>query len=87
MILALLLGGCLGLLNGWLARVSLIWAVDRSDKLFYGLWAAGFIYRFLFAAAFIVLLLKYPVVPFLPATLALIAGQFVLQVIPIREKS
>ena len=84
---ALCVGIGLGLLNGCLTRVSLRWAMGGSDKLFYGVWAAGFLYRFLFAVAMVFMLIRHPVLPILPTLLALIVGQFIPQVVPLRRAS
>ncbi|MBI4056556.1 MAG: hypothetical protein HY399_03310 [Elusimicrobia bacterium] len=87
MVLALALGAGLGFLNGLFSRWSLSWAIGKSDKLFYGVWTAGFLYRILFVAFFIALLFKYPIVPMVPALMALVVGQFVPQIFPIPSKN
>ncbi len=86
MISALALGGGLGLLNGLLGRASLAWAIAKSDKMFYSIWAAGFFYRLLFAAGFIYVLIDHPGVPLLPAILSLVAAQSLLHVFPVKNR-
>lgn len=83
MIQALAVGGGLGLVNGLLSRISLGWAIRRSDAVFYGVWAAGFFYRLLFSVAVIIVLVRHPVLPWLPVVLALVAGQFLPQLAPV----
>ena len=78
------LGLGLGLANGLASRAALKWAIGRSDKVFYGVWGVGFLYRLLFAAGFIWFLIKHPVVPLVPAVLALIVAEIVPQVFPIK---
>jgi CHASE2 domain-containing sensor protein len=81
-----LLGGGIGLLNGLVCHGALVWALDKPDKVFYWVWAAGFGYRLLFFALSFYVLIKTQLLPVAPTMLALVAGQFVVGVIPIKRK-
>ena len=48
MFIACCVGTGFGILNGLLTKMALSWAINRSDKVFYGIWAGGFLYRLIF---------------------------------------
>jgi len=75
----------IGLLNGLVCHGSLVWAMDKTDQVFYWVWAAGFGYRLLFFGLTFWLLAKTAVLPVAPTMLGLVAGQFVVGVIPLKR--
>jgi len=77
----------IGLLNGLVCHGGLVWALDKTDKVFYWVWAAGFGYRLLFFGIAFFALARDPILPLAPTMLALVAGQFVVGVIPLKRKN
>ena len=85
MLKGIVIGGGIGLLNGLVSHGALVWAVDKPDKVFYWVWGAGFLYRLLFFAVSFYVLVKTAILPVAPTMLALVAGQFVVGVIPLKR--
>ena len=85
MINYILLGIVLGVFNGLLSRISLKFAINKSDKTFYSIWLAGIFYRLIFLV-FAVIYLKYKnSIMIVPFTLSLIFSQFIFELKPIKK--
>lgn len=85
MLKGILVGLGVGLLNGLVCHGALIWALDKPDKVFYRLWGAGFGYRLVFFGLSFWVLARTAVLPLVPTMLALVAGQFVVGVFPLKR--
>ena len=78
-------GAAFGLFNGALSRLALRKALDKTDKIFYAAFAAGFFWRLMFLVASIWLLRDKKYIILLPFTGALIFTQFIFEVVPLKR--
>lgn len=78
-------GAVFGALNGALARRALQKALDKPDKVFYGVYAAGFFWRLIFLAGAVLLLRDKKYIILLPFTGALIFTQFIFEIVPLKR--
>jgi hypothetical protein len=84
MITACVIGGFLGTFNGLLSRFMLSRAFGRSDKVFYGVWAGGFIYRLLVLGVAALFLWRNETIPAIPFLCSMVIAQFLLQLWPVK---
>jgi hypothetical protein len=82
---ALLVGFAIGLFNGALCHSALYWVLEKPDRVFYSVWGAGFLYRLAFFGLAFWFLIRTGALPLVPALLALVFGQFVVGVIPLKR--
>ena len=75
-------GAAFGLANGGLSRLAVQRALNKADKVFYGAYAAGFLWRLCFIGAAVWFLRDKKYIILLPFFGALIFTQFVLEVLP-----
>ncbi|OGS08453.1 MAG: hypothetical protein A2270_09200 [Elusimicrobia bacterium RIFOXYA12_FULL_51_18] len=78
-------GGAFGLMNGGLSRRALQKALDKADKVFYAVFAAGFFWRLVFLAGAVWFLRDKKYIILLPFSGALIFTQFIFEVIPLKK--
>lgn len=81
-----LAGLALGLASGALTHGLVARVKNAGDKIFYGVWAAGFFIRLLSVGAVFFYLYRRPWLPVVPVTLAMVLGQMAVQLIPIRPQ-
>ena len=79
-------GAAFGLVNGGLARSTLQKALNKPDKIFYGIYAAGFFWRLIFLVAAVWLLRDKRYIILLPFSGALIFTQLIFEVVPLKIK-
>lgn len=81
------LAAVLGCLNGWLSRHSLKRVMDKPDKIFFAVWAAGVLYRLFFTAGAIVLLYfrKENSIIIVVFAAVLIFFQFIFGLLPVKN--
>lgn len=72
--------------NGLISRISLKLVINKSNKIFFSVWIAGFIYRLLFLIGAIFFIKNKNYIILLPFALTLIISQFIFEVIPIKKK-
>jgi len=77
-------GALLGAFNGLLAQKMLSWAVKKSDKIFYSVWAGGFLYRLAVLGISAILLWRYSRFNAVWFLGAMILVQFALQFWPVK---
>lgn len=82
---AVLWGFFLGALNGAAARYALYKALDKADKVFYAVFAAGFFWRLIFLTAAVWLLRDKKYIILLPFAGVLIFTQFVFEAVPLKK--
>lgn len=78
-------GAAFGLVNGWLSRFALRRALDRPDKVFYAVYAAGFFWRLVFLAASVWFLRYKKYIIILSFVCALIFTQMIFEVVPLNK--
>ena len=76
-------GVALGALNGATARRSLHGALDKPDKIFYAVFATGFLWRLLFLAGAVWLLRQKNCIILLSFSGALIFAQLIFGAVPL----
>jgi hypothetical protein len=76
-----------GLATGGLTRGALAYVKNEGDKLFYGVWAGGMLFRLAALGAVFSFLHLHPALPFLPSLAAFFVAQFAVQLIPIRSRN
>ena len=81
----ILTGIILGVFNGLLSRVSLKFAIDKSDAVFYFVWLAGIFYRLIFLVLAVVYLKYKNSIMIVPFALSLIFSQFIFELKPIKK--
>ena len=82
---AIFWGSVFGALNGALARYALQKTLNRSDRVFYSVFAAGFFWRLIFLIAAVWLLRDKRYIIMLPFAGALIFTQFIFEAVPLRK--
>ncbi|MBI4656713.1 MAG: hypothetical protein HY746_08220 [Elusimicrobia bacterium] len=83
--MSVLAGLACGVFNGLISRFSLKLVLNKSDKIFYSVWAAGFFYRLLFLVAAVWLLKNKNYIILISFAFALIFSQFAFEVIPLKK--
>jgi len=78
-------GAVFGLANGGLSRLAVQKALNKADKVFYGVYVAGFLWRLCFIGGAVWFLRDKKYIILLPFFGALIFTQFVLEVIPFKK--
>ena len=78
-------GAAFGALNGWASRFALRRALRGTDRAFYAVFAAGFIWRLAFLAGAVWFLRDKKYIILLPFAAALIFTQFIFGVVPLRK--
>jgi len=78
-------GAAFGFFNGALSRLALRKALNKPDKIFYGVFAAGFFWRLIFLIAAVWLLRDKKYIILLPFTGALIFTQFIFEAVPLKR--
>lgn len=78
-------GAVFGLVNGGLSRLAVQKALNKPDKVFYGVFAAGFFWRLIFLVGAVWLLRYKKYIILLPFTGALIFTQFIFEVVPLKR--
>jgi hypothetical protein len=86
MLTSIFWGFIFGTFNGLLARISLKAVINKSDKIFFSVWIAGFIYRLLFLICAVLFLKNKNYIILIPFVLTLIISQFIFEIIPIKKK-
>ena len=84
MFIACCVGTGFGILNGLLTKMALSWAINRSDKVFYGIWVGGFLYRLIFLGAAAAFLWHSARVFMIPVLLPMIFAQISIQLWPVK---
>ena len=82
---AALAGLAAGAINGALARAALKKALARTDSVFYGVFAAGVLYRVFFLAAAVWLLRRENYIIIVPFAASLILSQLTFAVVPLKK--
>lgn len=70
------LGFLCGVINGGGGAAATLWTLSKSDKVFFGTWAAGMLYRFLFLFVFAFFVYYRTQMQTAPALISLVFGQF-----------
>lgn len=78
-------GAALGAANGGLSRLALNRSLRAADKAFYGVFAAGFLWRLLFLVGAVWFLRDKKYIILLSFAAALIAAQFILGIAPLKK--
>jgi hypothetical protein len=78
-------GAAFGLLNGALSRCALRHALEKADRVFYAVFAAGFFWRLAFLAASVWFLRDKKYIILLPFAGTLIFTQFIFEVVPLKR--
>ena len=81
----ILLGIIIGVFNGVVSRISLKFAIDKSDAVFYSVWLIGMFYRLIFLVGAIVYLKHKNSIMILPFALSLIFTQLIFELKPIKK--
>ena len=81
----ILVGIILGVFNGLVSRISLKFAINKSDAVFYSVWLAGMFYRLIFLVAAIIYLKYKNSIMIVPFALSLIFSQFIFELKPIKK--
>ncbi|MEA3307367.1 MAG: hypothetical protein U9Q34_06245 [Elusimicrobiota bacterium] len=81
----ILAGIILGIFNGLISKISLKFAINKSDKIFYSVWVAGMFYRLIFLVGAVIYLKYKNSIMILPFTLSLIFSQFIFELKPIKK--
>ena len=81
----ILTGIVLGVFNGLISRISLKFAINKSDKIFYSVWILGIFYRLVFLVAAVVYLKYKNSIMIVPFALSLIFSQFIFELKPIKK--
>ena len=79
-------GAGFGALNGVLTRRALQKARNKSDKVFYGIFTAGFFWRLVCLIGAVWFLRDKKYIILLPFTGAMVFTQFIFGVVPFKEK-
>ena len=82
---AIFWGAVFGIFNGAAARYALKKTLDKSDKVFYTVFAAGFFWRLIFLTGAVWLLRYKKYIILLPFVGALIFTQFMFEAIPLKK--
>lgn len=69
------LGFFFGLINGGGGAAAVLWTLSKSDKVFFGTWAAAMLYRFFFLFVFAAFVYYKTRLSAAPALLSLVFGQ------------
>lgn len=77
------LGAACGIANGLAARAAIVRALDKSDKVFYRVWAGGFLYRLAFLGLSALVVWRLDRESAAAFLLPLCMAQFVFQVVPV----
>lgn len=85
MLTSIFWGLIFGTFNGLLSRISLKLVINKSDKIFFSVWIAGFIYRLVFLICAVFFLKNKNYIILIPFALTLIISQFIFEVIPIKK--
>ena len=78
-------GAAFGLLNGGLSRFALQKTLNKPDKVFYGVFAAGLFWRLIFLVTAVWFLRGKKYIILLPFAGALIFTQFIFEVVPLKN--
>jgi hypothetical protein len=81
----ILLGIILGVFNGMLSRISLKFAINKSDAVFYFVWLTGMFYRLIFLVLAVIYLKYKNSIMIVPFALSLIFSQFIFELKPIKK--
>ncbi len=85
MISYILTGILFGAFNGLLSRISLKFAINKRDAVFYSVWLAGLFYRLIFLVVAVVYLKYKNSIMVVPFALSLIFSQFIFELKPIKK--
>ena len=82
---ALFWGAVFGTANGAVSRYALKKVLDKPDKVFYSVFAAGFFWRLIFLAASVWLLRYKKYIILLPFAGILVFTQFIFEIVPLKK--
>lgn len=82
---ALFWGAVFGVFNGAVSRYALKKALDKPDKVFYSVYAAGFFWRLIFLIGAVWLLRFKKYIILLPFAGVLILAQFIFEIVPLKK--
>jgi len=78
-------GAVFGAMNGVLSRHALQKALDKADRVFYAVFAAGLFWRLIFLAAAVWFLRDKKYIIVLPFAGVLIVTQFIFEIVPLKK--